>query len=341
MASLEKDNKMKIRTLRRALEYISNDVELWKAAIELEEPEEAKSLLYKAIEWVPYNTSIWIALAKLENYQNARKVLNNAWKKIPTDHTIWVHAAKLEEAEGNFELVPKLLRKGIKNLEKNVKITREQWLKEAYDAEMSASIVTAKAIIHETKNIGIDDIEDAEENKRIWLETGENFLDKGAIEWSRAMIEWAWKVMPKDPSVWLKAIDLEKKYGNNSTLGAILKQALEAWDDIELFFLMNAKHLWKQEKKIEEAIKTLQDGLHNLENEEELYLALVKLYREKRMYDEARQLLIKGRQKWDSNRIWMQSAQIEREVGNPDQAKLIIKTAIEKYPTFYKLYLIY
>lgn len=50
MANFEKDLKMKIKTLRKALEYISNDVELWRAAIELEEPEEAKSLLYKAIE---------------------------------------------------------------------------------------------------------------------------------------------------------------------------------------------------------------------------------------------------------------------------------------------------
>mmetsp|Transcript_12140 Transcript_12140/g.13836 ORF Transcript_12140/g.13836 Transcript_12140/m.13836 type:complete len:226 (+) Transcript_12140:1116-1793(+) len=103
---------------------------------------------------------------------------------------------------------------------------------------------------------------------------------------------------------------------------------------------MYAKHLWKQDKNIDAAISILQDGLHNLDSEEELYLALIKLYKEKRQYDEARQLLIKGRQKCDSNRIWMQSAQLEREVGNSDQARKIIETAIEKYPTFYKLYLI-
>lgn len=50
MADIEKDKKIKVQTLRKALQYISNDVELWKAAIELEEPEEAKSLLYKATE---------------------------------------------------------------------------------------------------------------------------------------------------------------------------------------------------------------------------------------------------------------------------------------------------
>jgi pre-mRNA-processing factor 6 len=50
MANIEKDKTMKIKTLRKALNYISNDVELWKAAIELETHDEAKSLLYKAIE---------------------------------------------------------------------------------------------------------------------------------------------------------------------------------------------------------------------------------------------------------------------------------------------------
>jgi len=139
---------------------------------------------------------------------------------------------------------------------------------------------------------------------------------------------------------WMKAVNLEKEHGNRTTLGNILKQALEACNDTELYFLMYAKHLWKQEKNIDEAINVLKKSLDDLDDEEELYLALVKLYKEKRQYDDARQLLIKGRQKCDSNRIWMQSAQIEREVGEPEQAQKILETAIEKYPTFYKLYLI-
>jgi len=181
MAHIEKDKAMKVKTLRKALNYISNDVELWRACIELEESEEAKSLLYKAIECVPQDTSIWIALAKLEEYKNARKVLSRAGKTIPTDHTIWVHAAKLEEAEGNDAMVPKLIRKGIKNLKKTVKITKEQWLKEAFEAEMSASVVTARALISEVIQEGLD-----EESKNGWFETAENFLARGAIECSRA-----------------------------------------------------------------------------------------------------------------------------------------------------------
>lgn len=173
----EKDKKKKVLILRKALNNISNDVELWKAAIELEEEEEAKSLLYKAVDCVPYDTSIWIALAKLEDYDKARKVLNRASKKIPTDHTLWVHAAKLEEARGEDERCRKILFKGMSKLKENVTISKDQWLKEAFDAEMSASVVTARAI---TECIVGDKLD--EDSKNGWYETADNFLHKGAIE---------------------------------------------------------------------------------------------------------------------------------------------------------------
>jgi pre-mRNA-processing factor 6 len=288
----EKDKKKKVKILRKALNSISNDVELWKAAIELEEEEEAKSLLYKAVECVPYDTNIWIALAKLEDYEKARKVLNRASKKIPTDHTLWVHAAKLEEARGEDERCRKILFKGMTKLRENVTISKDQWLKEAYDAEMSASVVTARAIIECTIGEKPD-----EDSKNGWYETAENFLHRGAIECARACLKSVCLAFPKDAGSWMKAINLEEEHGNSKTLGRILKQALESFDESELFYLMYAKHLWKKEKNIDEAIKILKGGLENIDDEEELYLALVKLYKEKRDYSEARKLLIKGRQK--------------------------------------------
>lgn len=138
----------------------------------------------------------------------------------------------------------------------------------------------------------------------------------------------------------MKAVKLEQDHGNKQTLARILKLALDDCSDTPLFFLMYAKHLWKQLGDIDEAISVLNMGLHNNEDEEEIYLALVKLYKQKLQYDEARELLIKGRQKCDSDRIWMQSVQLEREVGDIPSAVKLLNTAIEKYSTFYKLYLI-
>jgi hypothetical protein len=53
-----------------------------------------------------------LALARLETYDNARKVLNKAREHIPTDRQIWITAAKLEEANGNTNMVDKIVERG-------------------------------------------------------------------------------------------------------------------------------------------------------------------------------------------------------------------------------------
>jgi len=55
---------------------------------------------------------LWLALARLESYDNARKVLNKAREHIPTDRQIWITAGKLEEANGNTNMVDKIVERG-------------------------------------------------------------------------------------------------------------------------------------------------------------------------------------------------------------------------------------
>lgn len=71
-------------------------------------------MLYKAIECIPLAPDLWLALAKLENYENAKTILNNAREKLPMDHKIWITAAKLEEAQGNLEIVDKIISRAVK-----------------------------------------------------------------------------------------------------------------------------------------------------------------------------------------------------------------------------------
>ena len=58
----------------------------------------------------------WLALSRLETYQKARQVLNKARETIPTEPQIWITAAKLEEANGNIELVDRIVEKAIRSL---------------------------------------------------------------------------------------------------------------------------------------------------------------------------------------------------------------------------------
>ena len=149
--------KRKLGVLKRALEHIPNDLEIWKEAIALEDEDGAKALLYRAVECVPDSTELWLALAKLESYEKAQDVLNRAIQTIQTDHTIWVNAAMLEEAQGHEQKVSKLVKRSFRKLqEAGVNISREQWLKEAEQCEKSSSLVCSKSIIRESLNHGLD-----------------------------------------------------------------------------------------------------------------------------------------------------------------------------------------
>ena len=111
-AELETEVKAKKRVYRKALEQIPNSVRLWKLAVELEDPDDACILLSRAVECCPQSVELWLALARLEVYENARKVLNKARENIPTDRQIWITAAKLEEANGNTNMVTKIIDRG-------------------------------------------------------------------------------------------------------------------------------------------------------------------------------------------------------------------------------------
>ncbi|KTF85576.1 hypothetical protein cypCar_00004291, partial [Cyprinus carpio] len=128
-AELETDIRAKKRVLRKALENVSKSVRLWKIAVELEEPEDARIMLSRAVECCPTSVELWLALARLETYENARRVLNKARENIPTDRHIWITAAKLEEANGNTQMVEKIIDRAITSLRANgVEINREQWI---------------------------------------------------------------------------------------------------------------------------------------------------------------------------------------------------------------------
>lgn len=83
-------------------------------------------------------------------------MLNKARQNIPTDRGIWITAAKLEEAQGNHEMVEKIVERAISSLTANgVELNRDQWLTEAIECDKAQSYMTCRAII---KGINIKQI---------------------------------------------------------------------------------------------------------------------------------------------------------------------------------------
>ncbi|CAN0336417.1 unnamed protein product, partial [Ectocarpus sp. 12 AP-2014] len=164
-AELETTNASKKVVLRRALEFVPNSVKLWKTAIELEGVEDALIMLGRAVECVPHSVDMWLALARLETYENAQKVLNRAREAIPTEPAIWITASKLEEAQGKPHMVDKIIEMAISSLRHHptrcllfqVVIDREQWIKEAEEAEQADAPLTCGAIVRATVHIGVEE----------------------------------------------------------------------------------------------------------------------------------------------------------------------------------------
>ena len=136
----------------------------------------------------------FLALARLETYENARKVLNKAREHIPTDRLIWITAAKLEEANGNSQMVSKIIDRGISSLSTNgVEINKELWMKDAMDAEKAGSVQTCQAVVKSVIGVGVDE----EDRKDTWLEDAESCKNAGAYECSRAVFAHALTVLSK------------------------------------------------------------------------------------------------------------------------------------------------
>ena len=240
-ADLENHDFAKKAVLRKALEANPSSVTLWKAAIDLEDADDARVLLSVAVEKVPHSIEIWLALARLESYENARKVLNQARKHLPTERSIWIAAAKLEESQRHDEMVAKIVDKAVRSLDKHEAIvTRAQWLKEAEAAEAAGAPLTSAAIVKYTVGRGVDD----EDRQRKWSDDANGALSRGATATARAILAHSLAAFPTKRSLWLQAVDLERKHGSASSLDEVLAAASERLPRTEIFWLVRAKEKW-------------------------------------------------------------------------------------------------
>ncbi|CAB3397864.1 unnamed protein product [Caenorhabditis bovis] len=336
-ADLETDLKDKKKVLRKALEQIPSSVRLWKAAVELEEPEEARILLTRAVECCSTSTEMWLALARLETYEEARKVLNKAREHIPTDRHIWLNAARLEETRGQKDMVDRIVAKAISSLKANqVEINRDQWMKDAIDAEQANCPLTCQAIIRNVIGIGVED----EDKKATWLEDAESFEKQQAYTCARSVFAIALIEMPRKKSIWNAAIQFEKDHGTIKEHEDILQKATEIVPEVEVFWLMLAK-LRFVNKRVEDARNTLKDAFEKHGHQSEtIWLAATKIEIESDQFDTARSLFVKARNKASSASVWMKSARFEWCLGNLKEAKDLVEQGIKLYDDYPKLYLV-
>uniref|UniRef100_A0A672RGD3 Pre-mRNA-processing factor 6-like n=1 Tax=Sinocyclocheilus grahami TaxID=75366 RepID=A0A672RGD3_SINGR len=324
-----------IPTPHTPLRNVSKSVRLWKIAVELEEPEDARIMLSRAVECCPTSVELWLALARLETYENARRVLNKARENIPTDRHIWITAAKLEEANGNTQMVEKIIDRAITSLRANgVEINREQWVQDAEECDKAGSVATCQAVIRAVIGIGIEE----EDCKHTWMEDADSCVAHGALECARAIYAHALQVFPSKKSVWLRAAYFEKNHGTRESLEALLQRAVAHCPKAEVLWLMGAKSKWLA-GDVPAARSILALAFQANPNSEEIWLAAVKLESENNEYERARRLLAKARSSAPTARVFMKSVRLEWVLGNIDAAQELCTEALKHYEDFPKLWM--
>lgn len=335
-ADLEVHASAKKAVLRKALEANPSSISLWKAAIDLEDVDDAKVLLSVAVERVPHAVDFWLALARLETYDNARKVLNKARKALSAERSIWIAASKLEEGQDHPALVTKIIQRAFSSLQKqeSVVVTRAQWLQEAENAEDAGAPLTGEAIVQ--VSIGMD--VDEEDRQRTWSEDAKGALSRKSISTARAILAHALKAFPTKRQLWMQAVELEKQHGTPDKLDEVLQAASERLPQVELFWLLRAKERWLA-GAVGVAREILTKAFAANPESERVWLAAAKLEWETGETERARVLLQRARERAPTERIFMKSALLERQYGEFQAAINLIQEGLEEYPKFAKFYM--
>jgi len=339
-ARLEADPQAKGRVLRKALERVPNSVLLWKAAVDIASEDDARVLLSRAVECCPQHAELWLALARLESYDNAKKVLNKARLALPTDRLIWLSASKLEESQGHEGMAAKIIPRAIKSLEANgVVIERETWLEEARNAEAQdpPMLETCRAVVAAVIELGVE----AEDRETTWVGDAEEAARAGAVETARAIYEHALQAFPARRAIWWKAALLEKAKGGWERLDALLARATQFCPQAHTLWLMWAKEAWRSAGDVNRARTILDNAFRANPDCEEFYLAAFKLESESGEPERASLILAKARETpaTSTERVWMYSAKLARDLGDAVEERAILTQATEKFPGFWKTWL--
>ncbi|KAL0675297.1 hypothetical protein Bca4012_003278 [Brassica carinata] len=228
--------------------------------------------------------------------------------RFPEEPVIWITVARLEEADGHTAMVWNTIEMCVETLQRGgVVIDREYWINAARVCERGRYVVTCKAIIKNFIGIGVDE----EDRKRTWLADAEMSKKRGFIETARAIYEHSLTVFLNKKSIWLKAALLEKSHGSRASLDAFLRKAVTNVPQAEILWLMGAK-------------EKLLAGELEYENKE---------------MERARMLLAKARERVESERVWMKSAIVERELSHVEEERRLIDEGLKQFPTFFKFWL--
>jgi pre-mRNA-processing factor 6 len=333
---LEQTPAARKKVTRQALDHNPQSVELWKVLInDTEDIESVKLLFAKATQTVPLSEELWRSYARVCGPVEAQKVLNMARQAIPTSWAIWVQACRLQEELGKIDVCDKVMERAVKSLIKQSAMpTREEWITQAEICEEEGDVVTAGSIIKATIGWKLDEDDD---RRDVWLEDAKNASARGRHMAARAILAHAVSIFPYSTTVWHASADLEKHHGSKEALLHIMERAVNACPNSESLWLLYARELWHA-GDVEGARKTLGRSFENLPGNEHIYNSAVEFEVNSGNYDQARQFLQLARTSAATDRIYMKSAVLERQLGAFEVALDMCNQGLQTWPGSWKLH---
>lgn len=276
------------RVLMKALEFLPNNVNLWKELVNQESEEEsAKRLLLKAIQLCPESWDFWSSLINMSEFSESKKLLNSARKQLPRNPEVWITAIQLEERENSAVQHSKLssmLSKGFKELEKaGFENDLDFWLDKAKDAELLGFNKSCEAIIDNALSLVLA------ENSSQKLEIAEKLSRDQLIVSPLRVYTVVVEENPEDIRGWARLFaSLKKdKHLKPEICYGFYSKAIGFNPDKVILHLMYAKDAWVTFNDVPKSRQILSDASKKFPDNEQVILARFKLEVKNGCYEEA------------------------------------------------------
>jgi pre-mRNA-processing factor 6 len=321
------------RLPRAEIFWLLRAKELWLS----ENVNKAREILTEAFAANPNSQDLWLAAAKLEwengEIERARVLLQRARERAPTDR-VYMKSAVLEREEKKFGEALQLIEEGIGLYPKFPKLYM------IGGQICSDDLPKQKSSLLRARQFYQRGLQQCPENTGIWilssrLEEMSNAFDPdltakygaGSTK-ARSLLELARLQNPKNPELFLEAIRLERRNGNDKLAETLMAKALQECPTSGALLAENIMTSPRVEQKSKSA-----DAIQRCPDDPRVIYAVASLFATERKWDKAR--------KWfdravvldrDLGDAWARAYAFEIEHGTTDQQEKVMERCIQAEP---------
>ena len=251
--------------------------------------DKSRGILSDAFRCNPESESIWLAAVKLEwetgQIDRARALLTRARERAPTAR-IYMKSALLERECGQYENALVLLEEGLKqypNFDKLYMMAGQLYSDELAKTKDNLDLARKfyqRGLQHCTDNVVLWSL--ASRLEEHMADYGAGSSNAGVTK-ARSLLELARLKNPKNPELWLEAVRLERRAGNEKLAVSLMARALQECASSGLLLAENITMSPRVEQKSKSA-----DAIKKCPDDPRVIAAVASLFAIERKYDKAR-----------------------------------------------------